>query len=96
MRNKGLNTQELKITVEQLRWTLGNLRQPSCLITALGAGQLAGAVLTLTAEDSTSITATMRTKAAWERARLEWQSKNREKRQQNSQQASNHAKQLTQ
>ena len=85
MVNKGLAVNDTQISLEKLKWTMGNLKQPSWLVTALGAGQLAGSVLTLAAEDRHTNTVMIRTRGEWEQARLAWQNKNRERRQQQQQ-----------
>ena len=86
MVNKGLAVNDTQISLEKLKWTMGNLKQPSWLVTALGAGQLAGSILMLTAEDGHTNTASIRTRGEWEQALVTWQNKNRERRQQQQQQ----------
>ena len=75
MRKNQVPTDNAVITLEKLRWNMGNLRKPNWLVKAPGISKLKGMVLTLQQEDGTKQIATARSKGEWEKARADWQAR---------------------
>ena len=75
MRKNQVPTDNAVITLEKLRWNMGNLRKPNWLVKAPGISKLKSMVLTLQQEDGTKQIATARSKGEWEKARADWQAR---------------------
>ena len=75
MRKNQVPTDNAAITLEKLRWNMGNLRKPNWLVKAPGISKLKGMVLTLQQEDGTKQIATARSKGEREKARADWQAR---------------------
>ena len=65
MHKNQVPTDNAVITLERLRWNMGNLRKPNWLVQAPGISKLKGMVLTLQQEDGTKQIATARSKGEW-------------------------------
>ena len=58
--SRSIPVEDTQVSIERLRWPMGNIRQPDWSVRAPGVKGLAGAVLTLTDQGGSQRVATIR------------------------------------
>ena len=80
--SRSIPVEDTQVSIERLRWSMGNIRQPNWSVRAPGVKGLAGAVLTLTDHEGSQRVATIRSYSDWETSWQSWRERDKNKPQQ--------------